>query len=137
MKPKGIATGTLSAIRCYTGTLNFAKVLGLINPPHVNAPANDIDLIDTARVLCKSPIGGQGLVEQQQQEGAVYAVMPRKNDSVIYVMLQHEAKCVRGPSNQVLQRFSPGKTDQVRSREPFGEKLRVSVFNLFVSLELP
>jgi hypothetical protein len=64
----------------------------------VNTPANDIDLIDTARILCKSPIGGQGLIQQLHQEGAVYAVMSYKNDSVIYVVLQHEAKCVCGPS---------------------------------------
>jgi hypothetical protein len=112
-------------------------VLRLINPTHLNAPADDIDLIDTARVLRKSPIGGQGLIEKLHQEGSVHAVVPHKNDSVVNVVLQHEAKCVRGPSNQVLQRLSAGKTHQMRSCEPLGEKLRVSVFNLFVSLELP
>jgi hypothetical protein len=112
-------------------------VLRLVDPPHLNAPANDIDLIDAARVLRKSPIGGQGLIEKLHQEGSVHAVMSHENDGVVYVVLQHEVKRVCGSSNQVLQRFSTGKTDQMRSREPFGEKLRVSVFNLFVSLELP
>jgi hypothetical protein len=112
-------------------------VLGLIDSPYPNTPINDIDLIDTARVLCKSPIGGQGLIQQLHQEGAIYAVVPYKNDGVINVVLQHEAKCVCGPSNQVLQGFSAGKTDQMWSCEPLGKKLRVSVFNLFVSFELP
>jgi hypothetical protein len=62
-------------------------VLGLIDPTHVNTPANDIDLIETTWVLCKSPIGGQRLIQQLHQEGTVYAVMSYKNDSVIYLVL--------------------------------------------------
>jgi hypothetical protein len=67
--------------------LDFTEVLGLVDPGYPNAPASDIDLIDTARVLCNSPIGGQALIQQFQQERPVHAVMPGQNDDVIDVVL--------------------------------------------------
>jgi len=63
--------------------------------------------------------------------------VPDKNNSVTNVVFQYEAQGVRGPSNQVLQRFTTGEAHQMRSRKPFGEKLRVSLFNIFVGFELP
>jgi hypothetical protein len=118
-------------------TLDVTEVLGFIDPAYPNAPANGIDLVDTARVLCNSPIGGQGLIQQLQQEGPVHAIMPDQDDNVIDVVLQNETKSVRAPSHQVLQRFSLRKPHQVWSREPFGKELRVRAFNLLVRLELP
>jgi hypothetical protein len=55
---------------------DFTEVLGLVDPAYPNAPADDIDLVDTARVLCNSPIGGQRLIQQFQQERPVHAVIP-------------------------------------------------------------
>jgi hypothetical protein len=54
-----------------SATLNFAWVPRLIDSPDPNTPTNDINLVETARVLCKSPIGGQG---QLHQEGARFTL---------------------------------------------------------------
>src|SRR5215472_11329425 len=51
------------------------EMVRLVDALHLNAPLDDVDLIDAARRLGEAPIAGQRLVEELQQQRAVDAVM--------------------------------------------------------------
>ena len=58
-------------------------MMGFINAQYVDMPVGEIDLIDAARILCKSPIGRKRLIEQLEQQGAVHSVVAYQNDRII------------------------------------------------------
>ena len=66
-------------------------------------PFSEINLIDAAGLLYKSPIGGQRLIQELQEHRSVNAVVPYENDCVLGMMLYDETQCVCTACDQFLE----------------------------------
>jgi hypothetical protein len=112
-------------------------MLRLVDPRNHNTPTHHIDLVDAARRLAKTPIRGQRLIEQLDQQGTVYAGVANQHDRLVNMSIESEPKRVRGPGNEILQRFTVRETNQMRGGEPCCEKLRIGFLDFLIAPELP
>ena len=85
-------------------------MMRLVDPPHLDVTVQDIDLVDAARMLRKTPIRRQRLIEQLKKQGPVYAVVTDQDDGVVDVICENEPQRVGAASNQVLKRIAAGES---------------------------
>src|SRR5262249_11065201 len=78
------------------------EMLRVVDAPHADAAAGHVNFVDTARILCRAPIGGQRLVEKLQQHGAIHAVMADQHDGLIGMARKHHAQCIRCARDEIL-----------------------------------
>jgi hypothetical protein len=100
----------LEPLRTLSGR-NVREVMRLVDTQYPSLPADDIDLVDAAWILCQPPERGQWLIEQLQQQRAVYAVMAHNHDRVVAMTLKGEPQRVCAAGDNVLQRLPIGKAD--------------------------
>jgi hypothetical protein len=62
-------------VRCWNSISDLVQMMRLVDPPHLNMTVQDIDLVDATRMLRKTPIRRQRLIEELKKQGPVYAVM--------------------------------------------------------------
>ncbi len=110
---------------------------GLVDAQSPNMSPSHVNLVDAARLLCKPPIARQRLVEKLKQQSSVYAVMTDENDRISRMMPENEAQRIGSSSDQILQRLATGKPNEMWRCKPCGEKLRIGLSHLIVSLRLP
>jgi len=113
------------------------EVLRFVDPCHDDTSADHVDLVNAARRLCKAPIGGQGLIDQLNQQRTVHAGMANQHDRVLNMSIENEPKCIRGPRNHVLQRFTVRESNQMRGGEPCSEKFWIGFLDFLVAPRLP
>jgi hypothetical protein len=112
-------------------------MMRLVDPPHLNMTVQDIDLVDAARMLRKTPIRRQRLIEQLKKQGPVYAVMTDEDDGVVDVIRENEPQRVGAAGNQVLKRIAAGETQEMRGCKPRGEQPGILGSNFVVTAKLP
>jgi hypothetical protein len=95
----------------------------LVETQYLSLPADDIDLVYAAWILCQPPERGQWLIEQLEQQRAVYAIMAHNHDRVVGMTLKGEPQRVCASGHNVLKRLPIGKAYQMRRREPSREEL--------------
>src|SRR5262249_23851739 len=112
-------------------------VCGVVDALDRDLVVDDVDLVQSARVLRQPPVGRQRLVEQLQQDCPVDAVMAHHDHGVAGMAVQHQAQHIAGPRQQVLQRFAVGKAHALRQGLPSTIGLRHLGLDLGVGAHLP
>ncbi len=80
-------------------------MLCLVDPRNRDTSAHHVEFINAAWRLAKTPICGQRLIEQLDQQGTVYAGVANQYDRVVDMLIENEPKRVRGSGNYILQRL--------------------------------
>ncbi len=112
-------------------------MLCLVDPRNRDTSAHHVEFINAAWRLAKTPICGQRLIEQLDQQGTVYAGVANQYDRVVDMLIENEPKRVRGSGNHILQRLPVREPDQMRGGEPCSEELWIRFLDFLVAPELP
>jgi hypothetical protein len=83
--------------------------MSLVDTQYLSLPADDIDLVYAAWILCQPSERGQWLIEQLEQQRAVYAIMAHNHDCVVAMTLKGEPQRVCASGHNVLKRLPIGK----------------------------
>ena len=121
----------------YSGWIQTIEMRGLIDRKNPNPAVGHVDFVDTARCLCKPPVGAKGKVGELKQKSSIDAVVRDENHSLIGVQLQGKAHRIGRPEKQILQRIASGKSHQMRRVEPGRVKLGLAGRHFIMALHPP
>src|SRR5262249_20684770 len=124
-------------IRSGRAILDPLQVARRVDTKRAKAPIGDIDLIDAARRLRKSPIRGQRLVENLEQQRPVHAVVGDEHNDFIDVARENKPQGIRGARYDVLERLSVWEAYQVWCGKPARKKGWIEGLHLLVASTLP
>ena len=127
----------MTAMGLQSSPIDAVEVMSFIHTPHQHTPINNIDFVDAAGLLHDAPIQRQRHIQCEEQKGPVDAVMSDDDNGFPGVPRHDEAECVRSARSQVLQRFSIGKSHQMRRCKPGVEQHRIRPLNVLVAHEFP